>query len=371
MVGGGPGAFIGDVHRKAALFDDKCVLAAGCFSRNEEKNRKAADNWGVEQQRAYASFYEMAEKEAGRQDGIDFAIITTPNAQHYPAVKAFLEKGISVACDKPFTMTAEESEELRDLARKNNCLVCITYTNTGYVAVKQIRSLIKDGAIGTIRTISAEYLCDWLAGDSNTNPMLGGWRMDPKQSGKTNSVGDIGTHIENTVKYMTGLKLVSLCASIDYIPGRSLDNNAHIMVKYDSGASGFYWCSQIAIGHDNRLCVRIFGDKGAIEWTSEECNAYSISYLDGTVQKCARGRNYNDKAAERFSRIPAGHPEGTYEAFANIYREFTDALMKKVNGETVNEDDYDYQKASDGLEGVRFVQKCLESHENGNVRVEL
>lgn len=357
MVGGG-GGFIGDVHRKAALFDGQCELTAGCFSRDAEKNAAAADAWGADPQRVYPDFYSMAQREAERRDKIDFAVVTTPNVFHYPAVKAFLEHGFHVVCDKPFTVTPEEAAELIRLARQKGCLVCVTYTNMGYAAVKQLRSLVQAGVIGNIRTVAAEYLCDCYAADESATD----WRMDPAQSGGTSCLADIGTHIEHTVKYITGLKIRSLCAHLDYYRGRQLENNVQVLVKYDTGAGGIYWCSQIAVGEDNGLCIRVYGEKGTVEWNLIDCDRFKLTMLHGPAQTHARGRQ-----AEKFSRLPAGHTEGFYEAFANIYREFCTAVKDQLSGKCIDEDKYDYPNAEDGLGGVIFTDSCQKSHRQGGI----
>jgi predicted dehydrogenase len=277
---------------------------------------------------------------------------------HYPAVKAFLEHGFHVVCDKPFTVTPEEAEELAALARQKNCLVCVTYTNMGYAAVKQLRSLVQRGAIGKVRTVAAEYLCDCYAADESATD----WRMDPAQAGSTSCIGDIGTHIEHTVKYITGLKIRSVCANMDYYHDRQLENNAQVLVQYDTGASGVYWCSQIAIGQDNGLVIRVYGETGTVEWRLTDCDRFKLTMLQGPVQTHARGRQ-----AERFSRLPAGHTEGFYEAFANIYREFCAAVADKLTGQFIDEKHYDYPDAQDGMDGVIFTDSCQKSHQQGGI----
>jgi len=365
MVGGGPGAFIGDVHRKAINLDGLARITAGCFSRDREKTIETGLSLGIEDDRLYADYEEMAEKESGRDDGIDFVVVVTPNAAHYGAVKAFLSKGIAVVCDKPLTFSTEEAEELAELAKKNDVLFAVTYTYTGYPAVKHARELIARGDIGDIRFVNAEYPQEWLATptESEGNKQAV-WRSDPKLSGRSNCTGDIGSHIENLVSYITGLRIESLSARLDRIvEGRRLDDNSTIMVNYAGGAKGLYWASQIAIGFDNALKVRIFGSEGTIQWSQEDPNYLIVNYLDKPAMRLSRGRDDFADHAQSYSRLPAGHPEGYFEAFANIYKTFISALAKKKAGETLTAADVDFPDGEMGVDGVKFINACVESSE--------
>lgn len=365
MVGGGPGAFIGDVHRKAINLDGLARIAAGCFSRDKEKTLETGRSLGIEDDRLYASYEEMAAQEASREDGIDFAVVVTPNATHYEAVKAFLSKKIAVVCDKPLTFTVAEARELADLAKKHDVLFAVTYTYTGYPAVKHARELVASGDIGEIRFVNAEYPQEWLATPTEADGnKQAAWRSDPKLSGRANCTGDIGSHIENLVSYITGLRIGSLSARLDkMVSGRKLDDNTTIMVNYTSGAKGLYWASQIAIGYDNALRIRIFGSKGTIEWSQEDPNYLSVSYLDKPSMKLSRGRDAFDDHAQGYSRIPAGHPEGYFEAFANIYKTFITALAKKKAGGPLTTEDIDFPDGEMGVDGVRFINACVDSSE--------
>jgi len=367
MVGGGTGAFIGEVHRKAIALDGKAELAAGVFSRDYENTVKTGESLHLDKSRLYHSYEEMAEAEAKRQDGIDFVSIVTPNNTHFPIAKAFLEKGIPVVCDKPLTLSSLEAEELKGLAATKDLLLCVTYTYTGYPTVKHLREMIKNGDLGEIRVVNAEYPQDWLATPlEKTGHKQSAWRTDPSQSGKSNCVGDIGSHIENMVSYLTGLKIESLCARLDsFVAGRVLDDNATIMVNYDSGARGLYWSSQVAVGHDNGLRVRIYGTKASAEWCQENPNYLRISYLDKPTEIISRGRDELYAHAQGYSRIPSGHPEGYFEAFANIYTTFVNALTKKRSGAALTVEDLDFPKIEEGIRGVRFIEKCVESSEKG------
>ena len=371
MLGGGEGSFIGDVHRKAIAMDGLAQLVAGCFSIDYEDTLRTAKKLRVADDRVYKDYVEMARKESGREDCIDFVDIATPNNTHYPIAREFLNAGINVVCEKPLTIDLAQAEELAALARKKGLLFAVTYTYSGYVMVKQAREMIRRGDIGEIRVVMGEYAQDWLATRlEDTGNMQASWRTDPSQTGRSNCVGDIGSHIENTVSYMTGLKIKSLCSSLDsFVPGRKLDDNAEILVRFDNGARGVYWASQVAVGHDNGLRVRIFGSKGSIEWEQENPNYLRVAYIGEPVQILSRGGSYMLPNAAKTSRIPAGHPEGYYEAFANIYRNFATALMKKKKGEDIS--DADFPSVEDGLEGVKFISKAVESSEAGSVWIDM
>ncbi|NPV51929.1 MAG: Gfo/Idh/MocA family oxidoreductase [Firmicutes bacterium] len=373
MVGGGPGAFIGDVHRKAASFDGKAQLVAGVFSRNYENTLATGRALGISPDRLYRDFEEMAQGEAAREDGIDFVSIVAPNHAHYPAAKAFLTSGIHVVCDKPLTFTVEEAEDLARIARGKDLLFGVTYTYSGYPMVKQAREMVRRGDIGEIRVVMGEYLQEWLAAPIEKDGQKQAvWRLDPRQSGGSACVGDIGSHIENTVSYITGLKIKSICANLDIFgEGRELDDNAEILVKYDNGASGIYWCSQVAIGHENGLKIRIVGTKGSIEWEQENPNYLRVAYLGQPAQILSRGAGYLYPQAARFSRVPVGHPEGFYEAFANIYSAFAGALLKRKAGQPLSAGDLDFPDVEAGVAGVRFINRCIESSKKGCVWVSM
>ena len=371
MVGGGQGAFIGDVHRKAIALDGSAALVAGCFSRSHENTVATGRGLGLRDERLYRTFPEMAEAEAGRKDGIDFVVIVTPNAQHYPVAKAFLSRGINVVCDKPLVFEVKEGEELASLARAKGLLFCVTYTYTGYPVVKHAREMIARGDIGEIRFVNAEYPQEWLSTLlEKEGQKQAAWRADPAQTGKSNCVGDIGSHVENMVRYMTRLELVRLCARLDtFVPGRVLDDNASILVEYKGGAKGLYWSSQIAVGYDNALRVRVFGSKGSIGFSQENPNYLTVSRLGQPTQVLSRGRDPLYPHAQAYSRIPSGHPEGYFEAFANIYKTFTGALAKKKAGAPLEEKELDFPNIEDGISGVRFIGKCVESSQKGAVWV--
>jgi predicted dehydrogenase len=372
MVGGGQGAFIGDVHRKAIALDGSATLVAGCFSRSHENTLATGRGLGLADDRLYRSFDEMAEAEAKRKDGIDFAVVVTPNASHYAAAKAFLSRGIHVVCDKPLVFEVKEAEELKVLAQAKGLLFCVTYTYTGYPAVKHAKEMIARGDIGPVRFVNAEYPQEWLTTLlEKEGQKQAAWRGDPAQTGKSNCVGDIGSHVENMVRYLTGLEITRLCARLDtFVPGRVLDDNASVMVEYAGGAKGLYWSSQIAVGYDNGLRVRIFGATGSIQWSQENPNYLTVSRLGKPTEILSRGRDGFYPHAQGYSRIPSGHPEGYFEAFANIYKTFAAALAKKKAGAALTKAELDFPDVDDGISGVRFIGRCVESSKKGAVWID-
>ena len=370
MIGGGEGAFIGDVHRKALNLDGAAALAAGCFSRDPANTRRTGAALGIDEGRLYSDFRVMAEKEAARPDRIDFAVIVTPNNTHYGIAKAFLEAGIDVVCDKPLSVSSAQAAELAALARSKGLLFCVTYTYTGYPMVKHAREMIMRGELGRIRFVSAQYRQEWLAQPIEADSKQAGWRTDPSQGGASNCVGDIGSHVENLAACVTGLEIESLCARLDtFVAGRRLDDNASIMINYKDGARGLYWTSQIAIGHDNDLTLSVYGEKGSLEWRQENPNYLKLAFLDRPAALLSRGRDALHPAAAAYNRIPGGHPEGYFEAFANIYKAFIAALRRKKAGQKLTQADIDFQTAENGLAGVRFIEKCVESSKQGAVWV--
>ena len=371
MVGGGAGSFIGQAHRRAIRIDDLAQLTAGCFSRSAEISRKTGTELGVADDRCYASFQEMAAAEAAREDGIDFVVITTPNVSHYPACKAFLEAGIPVSCEKPLCLTLEQAQELQALARQKDLPFMVTYTYMGHVTAKHIRRYIQGGNLGKIRMVMAEYPQGWLAHEDDWGGKQGQWRCNPSQAGKVNCLGDLGTHIENAVSMMTGLKIRRVLARLEHqVPNRVLDDNDVVLLEYEGGATGCYWASQVAIGHDNDLRVRIFGENGTIEWRQETSEQVLVTTRDGIRTDLHRGDAGILPGAAKYGRLPSGHTEGWLESMANLYRSFCQCLNAKKEGIFVPEM-IDYPTVDDGVEGVRFVEACLASSEAGGIWVDL
>lgn len=374
MVGGSLTAFIGGVHRVGVDFDGRAFLKAGCFSQNDAKNKECAEFYQVDDERTYKNFHEMAEKEGSREDGIDFVTITAPNDVHYEAAKAFLENGIHVLCEKPLCFEIGQAEELKKIAEEKNLLFCVNYSYSGNAMVKEARELITSGYIGDVINVNAEYLQEYLVDDIGAGDQvmvkLSSWRKDPAVAGISNCVGDIGTHIENTVSYMTGLKLKRVAAKLDYW-GQPLDLNANILVEFENGAHGVFCSSQVCVGHMNGLVVRIFGTKGAIEWVQENPNILYVTLKGQPTQIYNRGMGYVTERTAEVSRIPSGHPEGLYVAFANIYRVWISSILKLKNGEELSGYDYDFPSIDDGIEGVKFIQACVKSSKNDAVWTEV
>ena len=371
MVGGGPESFIGDAHRKAINIDALATLTAGCFSRTPEKCRVTGQLLGVAEDRCYASYEEMARAEAARADGIDFVVVVTPNVSHYPICKAFLEAGIHVSCDKPLCLEVWQAEELEQLAKEKGLLFLVTYTYMGHVTAKHIRDYIAAGKLGKIRTVMAEYPQGWLAYEGEWGGKQGAWRCDPAQSGGVNCLGDLGTHVENAVSTLTGLKIKRVLAKMDVVvPGRVLDDNDVVMVEYEGGATGLYWTSQFAIGHDNDLRVRIYGENGSILWSQENCEKVTMIARDGTITERHRGNGGIEAGAAAYGRLPSGHTEGWLESMGNLYKSFICCVKAKKDGSFTPEM-IDFPTVSDGAEGVKFVHACLRSNREGNIWVEL
>ena len=371
MVGGGPGAFIGDAHRKAISLDGTAELVAGCFSRTPEKTKEQGAALGLDPERCYANYKEMAAAEQAREDGIDFVVIVTPNNTHYEIAKAFLEAGIHVACDKPLVTTAEEAEELKKIADEKGLLFMVTYTYTGHVTMKYMRDLVKNGEIGTIRTVMAEYPQGWLYNENDWGGKQGEWRCDPAQSGRVNCLGDLGTHVENAVATVTGLKIKRVLAKMDVVvPGRKLDDNDQILVEYEGGATGINWTSQFAIGCDNSLRLRIYGSKGTLLWFQETPEEVTLIREDGIARTIKRGYGAVTPDAAKYGRLPSGQTEGGLEAMGNLYDSFGACVLAKKE-DRFTPDMIDYPTIEEGVAGLKYVEACLKSSENGNVWVEL
>ena len=331
MVGGGQDAFIGGVHRIASRLDDHYTLLAGAFSSSAERSRASARELGVADERAYDDYAAMAEAEAAREDGIEVVSIVTPNHLHWPVAREFLSRGIHVICDKPLTATLEEARAFAEFAGSADALFFLTHNYTGYPMVRQARAMIAAGDLGEIRVVQVEYAQDWLAEDlESTGQKQAGWRTDPERSGAGGSIGDIGTHAFNLATFVTGLALESLAADIDaFVPGRRLDDNAHVMLRFAGGAKGLLWSSQVAPGNENGLRLRVYGSRGGLEWSQEEPNTLRHAPLGEATRLLTRGGPGANAAANAVTRIPAGHPEGYLEGFANLYEEAARAILAR------------------------------------------
>jgi predicted dehydrogenase len=360
MVGGGRGAFIGAVHRIASRIDDQYELVAGAFSSDPEKSAASAADLGVA--RAYGSYEEMAQKESRRKDGIEAVAIVTPNHMHAPAALPFLKRGIHVILDKPLTATLAEAKRLAKAVEASSSVFALTHNYTGYPMIRQARDLIASGELGDIRLVNVEYIQDWLSEPiEQTGQKQADWRTDPARSGAGGSTGDIGTHAFNLANFVTGLTLDSLAADLQsFVPGRRVDDNAHVMMRYTSGARGTLWCSQVAAGQENGLRLRVFGTKAGLEWGQENPNYLWISPLGKPQYRLTRGGPGTGEAAARLTRIPSGHPEGYLEGFANIYAEAARAIIARRDG-TALDPAVTFPGLREGLEGVAFVDACVRS----------
>jgi predicted dehydrogenase len=368
LVGGGAGSFIAAVHRAGIDMTRAADLVAGCFSRDAEKNRAAGQSFGVAGDRVYSSYKEMASAEASRDDGIDFAVVATPNNTHYEISKDFLEHGINVSCDKPLCFAVDEAIDLERAARAKNLAFMVTYVYTGYPLVRHARELIRNGALGDIRVVVGEYAQDWLADRLEDSREV--WRTDPRQAGISCCVGDIGTHIENMAHFVTGLEIDKISATLStFVKGRALDDNALITVKYKGGAVGHYWPSQVAIGRENGLSFRVYGTEGALEWNQENPNEMRYVKKGRPPMTLTRGGNDLGPAAARWTRMPSGHPEGLFAAWANIYEAFCNTIKNKAHGKPQDGMET-FPTAYDGARGVKFVHDCVKSSASGSAWVD-
>lgn len=369
MVGGDLKAFIGEVHRKAINFDTRAKLVAGSFSIDPNLAKETAEAYGVDPSRSYSDYKEMAEKESAREDGIDWVSICTPNFLHYAIAKEFLLHNINVVCEKPLCFTVEEAEELVRIAKERDLVFAVTYTYTGYTMVKVAREMIQKGELGKLVSVNVEYAQDWLIDsldpENQKATSLSVWRSDPKYSGISNCIGDIGTHAENLVHYLTGQEIKRMVATTDTY-GMALDLNANMILEYESGLKAALWCSQVACAHLNGLVIRVFGEKGALEWRQEHPDYLEVTRKGCAPELWARGAGYTMKyEAGKGSRIPVGHPEGLYIAFANIYRNVITTILKKKAGLVPTAADMDFQNAENGADGVKFIHKAIESAKEG------
>jgi len=372
MVGGGRDAFIGAVHRIAARIDDRYELVAGCFSSTAEKSKASAADLGVAADRAYGSFEEMARAEAARDDGIDVVAIVTPNDVHYPAARAFLEAGIHVICDKPMTTAASDAEALAELVDRSGRVFVLTHNYTGYPMVRQARAMVDAGELGRIRVVQAEYAQDWLATPLEaTGQKQAGWRTDPARSGPAGATGDIATHAYNLACFVTGLKLSSLCAELTtFVEGRRLDDNSQMMLRFEGGARGALWASQVAVGTENRLTLRVYGEKGGLSWAQEDPNYLHFTPLGEPPRLITRGGSGALPVAGRVTRVPAGHPEGYLEGFATIYSDAAELIHAALERRQPDAGALLVPDVRAGVDGVRFIEAVVKSSSEGGVWVE-
>lgn len=359
MVGGGQGAFIGGVHRIAARIDGHWDLVAGALSSDPDRARASAIELGIAPDRAYGSFVEMADAEAARADKIDAVAIVTPNHMHAAPAITFLKAGIHVICDKPLASTQDEAQAMADAAAASHAKLILTHNYTGYPLIRQAREMIKNGELGQIRVVQVEYAQDWLTEDVQNKQA--DWRTDPAQSGAGGCVGDIGTHAFNLVCYVTGLTALAVSADLDsFVSGRQVDDNVHAMLRFDGGAKGMLWASQVAVGNENALRLRVHGTQGGIDWAQENPNVMHFTRFGKPKQILTRAGAGATDAGMRHIRVPAGHPEGYLEGFATIYAEAAETIRHAKNG-TLLPAEVHTPGLVDGLTGMRFIAACIES----------
>jgi predicted dehydrogenase len=368
MVGGGEGAFIGAVHRIAARLDDHYTLVAGALSASPDKARRSGLALGLDPERIYDSYDDMARLEASRSDGIEAVSIVTPNHMHAPVATAFLKAGVHVICDKPLTSTLEDALTLAKLADRSGLIFAVTHNYTGYPLVRHAREMVRAGELGDIRVVQVEYPQDWLTERlEDTGQKQAGWRTDPAQSGAGGCIGDIGTHAMNLAEFVTGLSVTELCAELTtFVPGRKLDDDVQILLRFNNGARGMLWSSQVAPGNENALRLRVYGSKGGIDWRQEDPNQLIWSSLGKSKQIITRGGAAAGAAAARVTRIPAGHPEGYLEGFSNLYAEIARAIRQKQSG-VEQDNDVLFPTVHDGVRGLAFIDAAVRSSAAGNV----
>jgi predicted dehydrogenase len=369
MVGGGRGAFIGAVHRMSARLDDKWDLVAGALSANVENAKASAADIGIEPDRAYANWEDMAKAEGKRKDGIDAVSIVTPNHLHFDPAKAFLDNGIHVICDKPMTLDLDEAKELAKIAKKSGLLFVLTQNNTGYPLVRQARKMVADGTLGTIRVIRVSYVQDWLTNAIDAEGQKqAAWRTDPKQSGAGGSIGDIGVHAFNLASFISGLELEEVCADLQsYVPGRRLDDNANVLLRYKGGATGTLWSSQVAPGNYNRLSIGVYGTKGGIEWVGEDNDNLFYTPFGEPTRCITRGGPGTLDVATRATRMPPRHPEGYIEGFANLYSNAAEVIWSMKEKRKPDSFATDLPTVEDGVRGLAFIEACVNSSKKGGV----
>ena len=366
MVGGGRGAFIGAVHRMAANLDGKIELVAGCFSSNAEKSKLSGEDFFLDPARVYTSFEDMAAKEGALPVGerIDFVTIVTRNDLHYRVAKAFLEAGIHVVCEKPLAFSLAEAKELKAIVDKSGLVFALTHNYTGYPMVKEARAMVKAGKLGKILKIVAEYPQGYAisALKDAQDGAISNWRMDPSVAGVSNCIGDIGSHAENLARYISGLELESVAADLNtFIPGRPLDDDGSMLVRYEGGARGVLFASQISTGDENNLNIRIYGTEASIEWHQEHPNELIVKFAEAPRQVWRRGNSYNGPEASKNTRLPFGHPEAFIEAFANVYLAAAEAISDHLAGSYPRAEGYDFPTVDDGVEGMAFIEAAVKS----------
>lgn len=371
MVGGGKDAFIGAIHRHAAFMDGLVELSAGALSINPDIAKDSAKSLFLPEDRTYLTYDEMINKEAAlpADKRIDFVTIVTPNFAHFAPAMLALEKGFHVVIEKPITFTLEEAKQLKQKVEETGLLLCLTHTYSGYPMVKQAKAMIKEGVLGKIRKVYVEYPQGWLSKlTEREGNAQAAWRTDPKKSGKSGCMGDIGTHAAHLAEYITGLEITHLCADLNVmVPGRLLDDDGNVLLKFNNGAAGVLMASQVAAGEENALKIRVYGENGGIEWAQQEPNTLLVKWLDQPTQILRAGGNYGGRLssfATANCRTPGGHPEGYLEAFGNIYRNFALTLSAKIDGKQPTPEQADYPKVDEGIRGMAFIDNVVASSQS-------
>ncbi len=375
MIGGGLDAFIGAVHRKAAALDGEIELVCGAFSSNPEKSKAAGQALYLDPRRVYDSFGAMitAEQQLPEGERMDFVSIVTPNHLHFGPAKEALENGFHVMIDKPITLSLAEARKLNQVLDKSGLVLAVSHAYVGYPMVKEARHLVKSGKIGKVRKIYVEYPQGWLSTPiEKSGQKQAGWRTDPKKSGAGGAIGDIGTHAAHLAEYITDLSITEICADLNaVIKGRLLDDDSQMLLRFSNGASGTLVATQIAAGEENNLKIKVYGEKGGLEWRQEEPNSLVVRSLDGPKQTYRTGMGYVCEAAKRNTRVPSGHPEGYLEAFANIYLAFANAVRAYKPGKKISASKYDFPDIEDGVKGMAFVEAVVKSSRSNQKWIKL
>jgi len=368
MVGGGKDAFIGAVHRIAANIDGQVKFCCGALSINPEVAKESGEMLYLPADRIYMNFEEMIEKESQlpADKRIDFVTIVTPNFAHFAPAMLALDKGFNVVIEKPIALSLEEAKQLQQKVEETGLTLCLTHTYSGYPMVKQAKAMVKEGKLGAIRKIMVEYPQGWLSTLTEREGNAGAaWRTDPKKSGKSGCMGDIGTHAAQLAEYISGLKITKVCADLNIVvPGRGLDDDGNVLLKFDNGANGVLIASQVAAGEENALKIKIYGEKGGLEWHQMEPNTLIVKWLNEPAQVYRAGQAYLSDAAKHNTRVPGGHPEGYLEAFANIYRNFALTVGAKLSGTEPTEAMLDFPRVEDGVRGMAFIDTVVASSES-------
>ncbi|NOT52668.1 MAG: Gfo/Idh/MocA family oxidoreductase [Chitinophagaceae bacterium] len=375
MIGGGPGSFIGAIHRMAANLDGEIELVCGAFSSDPERSKETGASLQLDRERVYGSYKEMIRMEAelSFNERMDFVSIVTPNHLHFEPAKLALENGFHVVLDKPMTFNLTEAKELKTIVEKSEKFFCLTHTYTGYPMIKEARQQVLSGKFGKIRKIFVEYPQGWLSSFvESTGNKQADWRTDPSKSGVAGAMGDIGTHAFNLVEYVSGLQVTKLCADINIVvEGRKLDDDGAVLLQFNNGASGVLIATQVAAGEDNNIKIRLYGEKGGLEWRQQDANSLLIKWPDKPSEIWRAGENYLSSFAKHNCRTPAGHPEGYLEAFANHYRNFALCIKAQVSGDKPKEEWLDFPGIEEGVRGMLFIDKVIESGRSEKKWIEL